>query len=262
MLARNRFNLRGTTTTEKSSNDENQNEEISSNEASVSTTTARTIRARPTFNLRGRSRQVTSSTTTTTVASTVDEELTEDEKTEPKPILPTRPSRIGLARPQNRFLARGRSPALNNLNKTPAAAATVEQTSSETTIVDDSIKTDEIIDEKNSEQENEAVASGETSTAATSGVNRLKNRPRIQINQKTERVKTAPVAINRKPNPLLGRRKIGVSTTTQAPAIEEDDDKEIIDESGDESEKGETEGPVEIAEPSTEAAPRGLGFYF
>lgn len=172
--------------------------------------------------------------------------------------MPTRPSRIGLARPQNRFLARGRSPALNNLNKTPAVP--VEQTASESTIADDSVKPDEVTDEKNSEIENDG--SGETSTVATSGVNRLKNRPRIQINQKTERVKTTPVAINRKPNPLLGRRKIGVSTTTVAPTVEEDDDKEIIDESGDESEKGETEGPVEIAEPSTEATPRGLGLDF
>lgn len=159
-----------------------------------------------------------------------------------------------MARPQNRFLARGRSPALNNLSKTSPA---VEQTASEATIVDDSVKTDEIVDEKNSEQENEA--SGETSTAATSGINRLKNRPRIQINPKVERVKATPVAINRKPNPLLGRRKIGVSTTTQAAVVEEEDVKEIVDDESDESEKGETEGPVEIAEPSTEAAPRGLG---
>lgn len=167
--------------------------------------------------------------------------------------MPTRPSRIGLARPQNRFLARGRSPALN-LNKTPAADAVT----SEATPIDDSIKTDEVVEDKNVVEENES--SGETSTVATSGINRLKNRPRIQINQK-DRVKATPVAINRKPNPLLGRRKIGVSTTTQAPVVEEEEDKETMDESNDDSEKSETEGPADVVEPSTEAAPRGLGFY-
>lgn len=220
----------------------------------MSTTTVRALRSRVTFNLRGRSRQVTS---TTTVASTVDEENIGDEKIESsKPALPTRPSRISLARPQNRFLARGRSPGLNNLSKTSVAAETAIAASEPTTI-DETIKTDEVADEKISEQENES--SGETSTVATSGINRLKNRPRIQINQKAERVKATPIAINRKPNPLLGRRKIGVSTTTQAAVVEEIDDKEIIDEVSDESgEKNETEGPADVPEPSTEA-PRGLG---
>lgn len=54
----------------------------------------------------------------------------------------------------------------------------------------------------------------ESSTPET-GLNRLRNRPRIQITASTARTKAPSVAINRKVNPLIARRKLGGSSTTQ-----------------------------------------------
>lgn len=54
----------------------------------------------------------------------------------------------------------------------------------------------------------------ESSTPET-GLNRLRNRPRIQITASTARTKAPAVAINRKVNPLIARRKLGGSSTTQ-----------------------------------------------
>lgn len=56
----------------------------------------------------------------------------------------------------------------------------------------------------------------ETTTPQT-GLNRLRSRPRIQIQAKapnTSKSPAIPYAANRKSNPLISRRKIGVSTST------------------------------------------------
>lgn len=56
----------------------------------------------------------------------------------------------------------------------------------------------------------------ETTTPQT-GLNRLRSRPRIQIQAKAQNTSKSPAisyAANRKTNPLISRRKIGASTTT------------------------------------------------
>ncbi len=110
---------------------------------------------------------------------------------------------FNVGRP-NRLLGRSRTSALNNL-KSPGANAESDigpSASGES----ESTKSD---DETNS---NDGAAT-ESSTPAESGLNRLRNRPRIQITASTARTKAPAVAINRKVNPLIARRKLGSSTT-------------------------------------------------
>lgn len=108
-----------------------------------------------------------------------------------------------MGRP-NRLLGRSRTPALNNL-KSPTSNAESDVGPSASGEIE-STKSD---DETNS---NDGVTVSESSTPET-GLNRLRNRPRIQIAASTARTKPPAVAINRKVNPLIARRKLGSSTT-------------------------------------------------
>lgn len=65
----------------------------------------------------------------------------------------------------------------------------------------------------------EEQIAAEPSTTPQSGLNRLRNRPRIQIQPKAPNTNKLPTAAsyinaNRKVNPLISRRKLGSSTTT------------------------------------------------
>lgn len=144
-------------------------------------------------------------------------------------------------------MARGRAPGLK--------VATTESTISAADLNKESEK---VSDEDESNNDEKQVSE----TTTVSGLNRLKSRPRIQISKPSERPKAAP--INRKPNPLLARRRLGALgvSTTAAPA-EEPADKVEDDASEKESEEHEIDNDssaavTETAEPVTEA-PRGLG---
>lgn len=62
---------------------------------------------------------------------------------------------------------------------------------------------------------NDGVSTISESSTPETGLNRLRNRPRIQITASTARTKAPAVTINRKVNPLIARRKLGGSSTTQ-----------------------------------------------
>lgn len=121
-------------------------------------------------------------------------------------------------------------------------------------------KDEKVIEED--ENNNEEKTASETTTV--SGLNRLKSRPRIQITKPSERPKAAP--INRKPNPLLARRRLGAlgGSTTAAPIeepVDKNDDDAIekdTEEHEAENDKDSSADVTEPSEPVTEA-PRGLG---
>lgn len=234
-LARNRFNLRGsvrttaaTLTTENSENDSPESEAPS-----------RSARPRPGFSARGRGRPTPS---TTAEPDAANEQPADQEDV--KPTAAVRP-RLNIPKP-NRFLTRGRSPITKPTDS--SAPADTESNKDEEKVKEE--------DDNNGEEKQ----TSETTTA--SGLNRLKNRPRLQITKPAERPK-AP-ALNRKPNPLLARRRPGgLGASTTAVPVEDPVEKDE-NESGDkESDEHEAENEKEIAvtelvEPVTEA-PRGLG---
>lgn len=114
--------------------------------------------------------------------------------------------RFNVGRP-NRLVGRSRTPALNNLKPQPAnAESDVGPSGSGES---ESTKSD---DETNS---NDGASTISESSTPETGLNRLRNRPRIQITASTARTKAPAVAINRKVNPLIARRKLGGSSTTQ-----------------------------------------------
>lgn len=179
---RNRFSLRnqaGPSTTEKSTEAE-------------SSTPSRLLKPRPQFSLRGRgaSRQASP----TTEASDVTEEQAENKEEKPvektTSIVPRPTSRLNLNRPSNRLLP-GQKPRTSPLNPRRG--------------------NDDTNDSNKSGNENESDAETTTQT----NVNKLKSRPRIQVNADAKAKKTAsPVAVNRKVNPLISKRKFGVTSTT------------------------------------------------
>ncbi|XP_050332262.1 mucin-19 [Bactrocera neohumeralis] len=202
---RNRFNLRSTTTTEKPAGAD---AEETNEEASVSSTTARTLRGgRPQLSLRGRSR--------TTTAKPAAEEEHKDEETaasaaEEKPApAPAKPA-SRFARPGgNRLLPRGK---LARTTEAPAADDSAA----------DSSHHNDVKGEENGEEGAEKAAEAEAKPAAHHGLNRLKTRPQLH---KTENAKPkaapAPVA-PRKVNPLLAKRRLQLGhSTTEAPAEED-----------------------------------------
>lgn len=249
---RNRFNLRGAqaSTTEKSIGEEN------SDSASVSTT-ARSIR-RPQLNIRGRGRPGASTTASPETASAD----TEGKSTQATSA-PARPSRFNLNRPSpvgggNRLLPRGRL----NLLKTTAAPAAEEVEGEEVSEKkeDDAAVAD---NETSSDAGNSKEDKSEASTQAATGLNRLRNRPKIQINTKTEKARAPAPAVNRKANPLLGRRRIGVSSTTEAVPADGGQNEDENDETKKEQEAGDSEPKQDAsAEEPVQASsepPRGLG---
>lgn len=228
IIARNRFNLRSTTPSTVS--DEKSPDENAIDTSAQVSSTQRPLRTRPTFNLRGRSRGTPSSTASPSDGSATEQAIAEtklesDEKSSTAaPLKPS--SRFNLRRPNQLLSPRGR---LSPLAKTPAAAAaspSAEQ-SAEASSTTDGEKTtgngggntatnNDLGKESGGDEEQIAA---EPSTTPQTGLNRLRNRPRIQIQPKAPNTNKLPTAAsyinaNRKVNPLISRRKIGSSTTT------------------------------------------------
>ncbi|GAB0100297.1 hypothetical protein DMENIID0001_167730 [Sergentomyia squamirostris] len=207
--------------------------------AAASASESRPSRPRASFS--GRSRNKTPSSTTTTASGEV---VVSTEASTTAQARVTLPNRLGV----NRLLAQRNR---NNLIRhgSPTTAKPNVTASTET-------------DEGNTSQEAAAAYVPLTteeperveSTSSQTGLNRLKNRPRIQIHpiDRTKAPTTQNVIFNqRKVNPLIARRQFGLtSSTSEAPSsadetLEESDDKE----------KADTEPEPEEEDETTEAAP-------
>lgn len=141
------------------------------------------------------------------------------------PSLPTRPSRFNLNRPVgvvtggNRLLQRGRINPLIKTTAAPPQTESVSDDSEDKTAADNGAEsTDNSSSSDHGEDKSSANETEKPNTGSNTltGLNRLKNRPRINVNVKTDKPKIQPISLNRKPNPLLARRKIalgGTSTT-------------------------------------------------
>lgn len=226
ILARNRFNLRSTTPS-TGSDEKNPDENAIDTSAQVSST-QRPLRTRPTFNLRGRSRGTPSSTASPSDGSATEQAIAEsklESEEKPSTASPLKPSsRFNLRRPNQLLSPRGR---LSPLSKTPAPSA--EQSAEASSSPNDGEKTSASIGGGSTAPNNdlsresggdEEQIAAEPSTTPQTGLNRLRNRPRIQIQPKAPNTNKLPTAAsyinaNRKVNPLISRRqKIGSSTTT------------------------------------------------
>lgn len=181
--ARNRFSLRTqptTSTTEKPADPE-------------SSTVSRLLKPRPQFSLRNRGRD-SPSTASTTESSDDAEKSTDEEKPVEKSssFVPKPTSRLNLNRPGSR-LAPGQKARTSPLSR---GSSTNEESN----------------DGNKSANENES----DVETTTQNQLNKLKSRPRIQINAESKAKKTtSPAAVaNRKVNPLISRRKFGVTSTT------------------------------------------------
>jgi hypothetical protein len=190
--ARNRFNLRAST--EKS---------VESNDAE-STTASRLVRpSRPQFSLRNRGRNGPSTTTDASAVSAVtdssdEQESNTDKPTEKSPIASRPTSRLNINRPANRANI-GASSAANKIRPSPLNRSRVNANTGENNINADGSRAENESDPEATTQNN---------------LNKIKSRPRIQINtdSKVKKTNAAPV-INRKANPLISKRKFGASTT-------------------------------------------------
>lgn len=259
---RNRFNLRGGSsgsTTEKSTDD-------NTIESKPASSTTRSRPARPQLNLRGRGRPGA----TTTPATSDSENEADAEKPTQATASVARPSRFNLGRPAggaNRLLPRGR---INPLKPAPAAAAK-EPAEGEPAEKKDEEPSDGDAAPAPASTDEESPAAGapedkpaQDAAPAAGGLNRLKNRPKIQITQKTAKA-PAPVIV-RKPNPLIGRRRIGASSsTTEAPASEDaadaegGDDENVAGDSEDPKDEAASVSAPQIVEAASEQPARGLG---
>lgn len=179
---RNRFSLRDQSTPnapEKSSDVE-------------TTTVSRLVKPRPQFSLRNRGRN--GSTTAATETNDAAEENVGEKEEKPveksSSIVPRPTSRLNLNRPTNRVLP-GQKARTSPLN------------SRRVTSNDDG-------SDGNRANENES----DIETTTQNNLNKLKSRPRIQINSDSKAKKTSsPVVVNRKVNPLISKRKFGVTST-------------------------------------------------
>lgn len=237
ILARNRFNLRSTTAS-SISEEKNPDENAIDTSAQV-TSTQRPLRTRPTFNLRGRSRGTPSSTAAPSDGSAIETSANgadakldgNDERQNEKPTTasPLKPSsRFNLRRPNQLLSPRNRLSPLAKSPSPSAAAAGAEQASSNANSTDSEqalasgggggTASASDLSKESSVGDEEQIAA-EPSTTPQSGLNRLRNRPRIQIQPKAPNTNKLPTAAsyinaNRKVNPLISRRKLGSSTTT------------------------------------------------
>lgn len=201
-IARNRFNLKASTT-EKPAESAGDNAEASD----AASTTARSLtRNRPTLNLRGRSRS------TTTKAPAAEGEAAEgatanEEEKPAAPATPVRPSRFNLNR-----AAGSRLPGRGKLGRTTEAPAATEDSAAEGSHHSEAAATGEGEAEKT---ESEAAAAAASPTLG--GLNRLKNRPRLNTVHKTEasaKPKSSPVVAPRKLNPLLAKKRLQLGSST------------------------------------------------
>ncbi|XP_067641043.1 mucin-22 [Eurosta solidaginis] len=259
---RNRFNLRSTTTTEKSSNADNA--DVNEDVAVASSTTARSLRGgRPTLGLRGRSR-----TTTVKPASTAEEHKDEenagntgDEKPAPVPVKPA--SRFARPGAGNRLLTRGK---LARTTETPAVDDSTAESSHHNDVKGE---------EEGGADNTEKTAEAENKHTTSHGLNRLKSRPHLHKTESSKpKVAPAPVA-PRKVNPLLAKRRLPLGhSTTETPA--EEDNSTAVEESkteeesapaaisadapnGDDADSAKNDGAADDAEATTKQQARGLG---
>ena len=198
--ARNRFNLRNNAASSPSST-----EKAAVNTEVETTTASRLVKPRPQFSLRNRSRSGASSSSTETPAQSntetavAENEQDKEEKTSEKssssaPIVPRPTSRLNINRSGNRIA--------------PTAGQRSRPSPLNRSRVNSNVENN---DDNKSANENESDAESTTQN----NLNKLKSRPRIQINTESKAKKTtAQPAINRKVNPLISKRKFGVTSTT------------------------------------------------
>lgn len=199
---RNRFSLRAST--------EKPNE---SNSDSESTTASRLVRpSRPQFSLRNRGRPSPASSTESstsaatggnTEATNAEEQEINVEKssTEKSSIVPRPTSRLNINRPANRANV-AQVNTNNKIRPSPLNRSRLSGAQND--------------GNNNNNGDNKSPNENESDLEATTqnNLNKLKSRPRIQINteSKAKKSTTAPV-INRKANPLISKRKFGAATT-------------------------------------------------
>ncbi|XP_075154543.1 uncharacterized protein LOC142228110 [Haematobia irritans] len=242
---RNRFNLRGSTTTAAPAAKSDD-----APEEAVSSTTARPARGRPTLNLRGRSRTTTSKAPAAEEESANDSENSVDEKAATPAAAPTKASRFNLNR-----AAGGRLPSRGKLSRTTEAPAASEDSDADSSHHNDV---------KGEGDESGDKPAEEKPSANLGGLNRLKSRPRIGGPQKTDSLKPkAAPAPPRKVNPLLAKKRMQLSTSTTEATAEEDgsassEDGDAHEDGADTNEDNKDEAPAE-PETTTKQQPRGLG---
>lgn len=236
-LARNRFNLRTTTTAAPAEGDSN------AEEAPAPVSTSRVTRPRGSFS-GSRSRFGGRSTTTTAAPEPNNESNEEGATVVEEPVATTR------GRPTPRRFNIG-----NRLNRLHSAKKSTADEG-----------------DKNQGEGEEKPAEDSVSSTTVSSINRLRQRPtRLQVSEKPSNAAPIPP---RRVNPLLARRRPGLVTTTVSTTIA-DGEEEISQTSDGESEKSSSENGDEALEaaenaesqpepeketpPSTTAAPlRGL----
>lgn len=153
--------------------------------------------------------------------SDVNDERQNEKPTTASPLKSS--SRFNLRRPNQLLSSRGRLSPLAKSSATAAAAA-AEQSSNTTdgdqASANGSGSNGTASDlSKESGVSDEEQSAAEPSTTPQTGLNRLRNRPRIQIQPKAPNTNKLPTAAsyinaNRKVNPLISRRKLGSSSTT------------------------------------------------
>lgn len=184
--SRNRFSLRNQSTTAITG------ESVDTE----STTISRLVKPRPQFSLRNRGRN--GQTASTTESSNDSEENTGEKEEKPvekaASIVPKPTSRLNLNRPTSGRLLPGQKPRVSHLNPRRNGTA------------------DDSVEGNKSAHENES----DFDTTTPNNLNKLKSRPRIQINADSKAAKktTSSAAVNRKVNPLISKRKFGVTSTT------------------------------------------------
>lgn len=219
-IARNRYNLR--TTSPSTPAGEKTGEETGDTSSGPSST-QRSLRPRLPFNVRGRSRPTTAAPSDESPEDSAShsdsQEPKADQEEKPSSLAPSlKPvSRFNLRRPNQLLSGRGRvSPLLKNT--TPTEAAKTDGTNSTDTEKESTAVP--AVDNKDGASDEGDQANTETSTQPQTGLNRLRNRPRIQIKpraQSAEQNKSSTIAaynVNRKVNPLISRRKLGSTSTT------------------------------------------------
>ncbi|XP_070499819.1 serine-rich adhesin for platelets isoform X2 [Chironomus tepperi] len=246
--ARNRFNLRNTASPSST-------EKAAVNTEVETTTASRLVKPRPQFSLRSRSRSGASPSSTETPAQSNTEtavaeneqdkeENAVDKSSSSAPIVPRPTSRLNINRSGNRIA--------------PTAGQRSRPSPLNRSRVNSNVDSN---DDNKSANENESDAEATTQN----NLNKLKSRPRIQINTESKAKKTtAQPVINRKVNPLISKRKFGVTSTTEA-AVDETEENESdnaakegakdVSESVNELKEEETTQAVEV----TSEQPRGLG---
>lgn len=225
-VARNRFNLRSTTVASTASVEEKNPDENAIDTSAQPNSTQRSLRPRPVFNLRGRSRATPTSTANPSTENDSTEQSIAETKLEieekPSTVAPIKPaSRFNLRRPNQLLAPRGRvSPLAKNLSSSTEQSAEAAVVSNDVEKISSAssstIPPPELNKESAPVDDSEQVA--EQSTTPQTGINRLRNRPRIQIQPKAPSSNKPPTAAsyiaNRKVNPLISRRKIGGTSTT------------------------------------------------